>query len=260
MTPAPTNEVAIGLVVPNTRQPRTVFDEDRLRDLSESIRQHGILQPLVVQPLENGRYELIAGERRLRAAQLAGLSAVPIHIRAADARSSLEMAIVENVQREDIGPMECARAYRKLMDEFALTQEKVAERVGKSRVAIANTVRLLRLPLPVQEALEKEAIQEGHARALLGLDSEALQLALLVRILSEGLNVREVERAARAPQRQHASRTLSEEGHPELEEALSQAFGSRVKFVQAEAGGKIVVEFYSDEDLGRILDRLGIEL
>src|SRR5947199_5012387 len=170
------SEVLVDAIVPNQRQPRTYFKEEAVQELANSIREVGILQPLVVRPLSEGKYELIAGERRLRASKLAGLETVPVLVRAADDRTSLEMAIIENVQREDISPLESARAYRKLIDEFGLTQEQVAQKVSKSRVSVANTLRLLRLPAQIQQALESGDIQEGHARALLAFESEEEQL------------------------------------------------------------------------------------
>ncbi|MBI3721319.1 MAG: ParB/RepB/Spo0J family partition protein, partial [Fimbriimonas ginsengisoli] len=162
-------EVPIERIVPNGHQPRTTFDGTALAELAASIKAHGVLQPLAVRETSRGSYELIAGERRLRAAALAGLAVVPIVVRDADPKMSLELALVENLQREDIAPLECARAYRELTTRFGLTQEQVAERVGKSRAAVANTLRLLKLPKRILDGLDKGSISEGHARALLGL-------------------------------------------------------------------------------------------
>lgn len=262
------NEVAIDSITPNQRQPRELFDETALAELAESIRQVGILQPLVVRPLSEGKYELIAGERRLRAAQLAGLERVPVTIRAAGHQDSLEIALIENVQREDISPLEQARAYRRLMDEFGLTQEQVADKVGKSRAAVANSVRLLRLPRPILDGLQAGKITEGHARALLGVPSEVLQLALYDKILRTGMTVRDVERVAQAEsdtpsgKRRKVTRPASSidpEWQP-LQEAVSTYFGAPARLVKSEVGGKIEIEFYSDDDLMRILDILGIHL
>jgi ParB family transcriptional regulator, chromosome partitioning protein len=251
-------------IVPNERQPRTHFDGEALAELAESIRQHGILQPLTVRPLTEGRFELIAGERRLRAAKLAGLKTVPIVVRAATDKDSLEIALVENIQREDINPMECARAYRRLMTEFKLTQERVAERVGKSRVVVANTVRLLRLPPRIQAGLEGNEISEGHARALLALESEAKQLAIYDQILERGLTVRDVERAAQPKEpKEKAKKKADVHQDPNtraLEEALSTYFGSPAKLQSTGTGGRLCVDYYSDDDLQRILEILGIEL
>lgn len=259
-------EVPVDAIVPNERQPRSVFDDARLEELASSIREHGILQPLVVRALAEGRYELIAGERRLRAAKLAGLGSVPIILRSADDQTSLELALIENIQREDIGPMECARAYRKLMDEFELTQENVADKVGKARASIANTLRLLRLPPRIQGGLEGGRITEGHARALLGLETEAQQLEVYDQILERGLNVREVEKAARpaptkpAGAKKQAAERPVDPNWQALEEALSTFLGSPVKLSRGEIGGKITVDFYSDDDLERILGMLGFHL
>ncbi len=257
-------EVSVDSIIPNERQPRSVFDDTRLKELAASVREYGILQPLVVRPLTEGRYELIAGERRLRAAKLAGLATVPITIRAAGNQTSLELALIENIQREDIGPMECARAYRKLMDEFTMTQEQVADKVGKARASIANTIRLLRLPAPVQHGLEAGSIQEGHARALLAFDSADRQIEMFERIVDKGLSVREVEKAARTgPARTRETKPTETKPTTDwspLEEALSITLGSKVRITSGEVGGKITVEFYSDEDLERILGVLGVSL
>jgi ParB family chromosome partitioning protein len=262
-TPPNTVQTApVSAILPNRRQPRSIFDEDRLQELADSIKQYGILQPLVVRPLAEGRFELIAGERRLRAAKLAGLEEVPILVRVEGHQSSLELALIENIQREEIGPMECARAYRKLMDEFGLTQEQVAGKVGKARTSVANTLRLLRLPEVIQEALESGEIQEGHARALLAFESEAQQLAAFQEILDGGLSVRAVEKTAREvkPEGKPKPTIPTPPVWPELEEALSTHFGSRVHMAKAEKGGKITLEFYSEEDLERILSVLGVTL
>ena len=255
-------EVAIDSIVPNTRQPRTVFAEGPLQELAASIREFGILQPLLVRPIGEGRYELIAGERRLRAAKLAGLDSVPILIRSTSGQSSLELALIENVQREDINAMECARAYRKLVDEFDLTQEQVADRVGKSRSGITNTMRLLKLPRRVQDGLESGQITEGHARALLAFESDAQQLAVYDRILAKGLTVRDVENAGKTSPKPTKPRTVAgrqSHSNPNLaavEERLSEQFGSPVSI----GGGEVAISYYSEEDLDRILELLGVRL
>lgn len=191
---APSAEVSVDSIQPNPRQPRTRFEDEALQELAASIRQVGVIQPLVVRPLSGGRYEIIAGERRFRAAQLAGLTSVPIVVRAAGNRESLELALIENVQREDIGPVEAARAYRLLMDEFNLKQDEVATRVGKSRSAIANTVRLLKLPAAVLEALNEGVLTEGHARPLLTVEDPARQMAYFEKIVAKKMSSREVEK------------------------------------------------------------------
>lgn len=259
------SEVAVAAIVPNRRQPRTHFKEEAVEELASSIRSVGILQPLVVRPISDGRYELIAGERRLRASKLAGLDTVPVLIRAADDRSSLEMAIIENVQREDISPLESARAYRKLMDEFGLTQEQVADKVGKSRVSIANTVRLLKLPLRVLQALEQGFISEAHARALLGLPSEPEQISALDQIIAKGLTVKEVEKMATRAlgARARRPRTVVDHTDPNwraLRDRLAELLGAPVRLEGSERGGRIVIDFYSEDDLVRIAEGLGASL
>lgn len=261
-----TTEVPVDVIRPNPRQPRTRFSEDALEDLSRSIKQHGVVSPLVVRPQADGTYELVAGERRLRAAKLAGLDSVPVIIRSSDNQDSLEVALVENLQREDINAMECARAYRKLMDEFQLTQEQVSERVGKSRTVIANTLRLLRLPPRVQESLEESRITEGHARALLAFENQDQQLALLDQILEKGLTVREVEKASKAKPNAGTSKPSKAEGaalDPNLkavEEGLSTFLGAPVKISPGPVGGKLTIDYYSDDDLQRVLEVLGFSL
>ena len=263
--------VPIETIRPNSRQPRRHFDEGALEDLANSIREVGVLLPLIVRPIADGEYELIAGERRLRAAKIAGLEEVPVIVRPASAQDSLEMALIENVQREDISAIECAIAFRQLTGEFGLSQDDVAQKVGKSRVAVANTMRLLKLPEEIQKAITTGDITEGHARALLSVENEATQLALFRRIVDEGLTVREVERLSRGTSGEDSSSngTAPSERKPRserdpnmlaLEEQLSQLFGTPVSINEGEGDGKIVVPYYSDEDLQRILDLLGIEL
>lgn len=254
-------EVAVDDIVPNSRQPRTHFDDESLRELAASISEHGVIQPLIVRPQAEGKVELIAGERRLRAAKLAGLKSVPVVVRPAGSQDSLELALIENVQREDINALECARAYRRLIDEFGLTQEQVADKVGKSRTSVANTIRLLRLPDRIQQGLEEGRISEGHARALLAFDSPAQQLALYDQILERGLTVREVERAAK-PRTSVERRGRTPEAPPDpndqaLQEAISIYLGTPTKMTRHEGGGRLHIDFYSDEDLERILDVLG---
>lgn len=253
-------------IVPNTRQPRRHFDEDALRDLAASIKEVGVLQPLLVRPIGDGEYELIAGERRLRASQMAGLDEVPVVIRSTEDQASLELAIIENLQREDISAVESAKAFHGLISEFGLTQEEVAKKVGKSRTAIANTLRLLQLPDEVQQAVQEGQISEGHGRALLTAIDKERQLALLKKIKEKQLSVREVERMAKAD----ASARLP--GHEEkpsrkknphdeaLADALSEKLGSRVQLKRSGEGGTIEIPFYSEEDLTRLMDQFGIQL
>jgi ParB family chromosome partitioning protein len=255
-------EVSVEAIQPNRRQPRTHFDDAALSELAASIREYGVIQPLIVRPLSEGRYELIAGERRLRAAKMAGLDTVPVLLRAAGHQSSLEMALVENIQREDINPLECARAYRKLIDEFGLTQEQVADKVGKSRTTVANSVRLLRLPAEILEGLGDGRISEGHARALLAFDSPAQQLAVYDQIIEKGLTVREVENSSRKEAKKPPSLEVPSRDPNDgtLEEALGTMLGSIVRIQRSGVGGRLSIEFYSDEDLQRIFEVFGFSL
>ncbi|MHB8638090.1 MAG: ParB/RepB/Spo0J family partition protein [Fimbriimonadaceae bacterium] len=254
---APT-EASVDSILPNKRQPRSHFADEALAELAASIAAHGVLQPLLVRPLGVNRYELIAGERRLRAAKLAGLRMVPIVVRASDGRESLELALVENLQREDIGALERAHAYKQLSDEFGLTQDQIADKVGKARVSIANTLRLLRLPEPVLSALQDGHISEGHARALLMFGSPSIQLAMLQRIIKAGLSVREVEAAA-SPAKQAPPIKEFDPNWEALQEAVSKRLGSPVCFRRKpKGGGQMIVSFYNDDDLDRILHSFGL--
>lgn len=259
-------ETKIENISPNARQPRIQFDSEALQELAASIKEFGILQPLVVRPLGSGKYELIAGERRLRAAKLAGLKNVPITVRAATNEASLELALIENIQREDINAMESARAYRRLIDEFNLTQEQVASKVGKSRVAITNTLRLLKLPPRIQSAVNEGSITEAHARALMAFESDAHMLAVFDQVVENGLTVKDVEQKAKARPgggKKGRAATAAQPIDPNiatLEEALSTYFGSGTKIRKQNVGGELAIQFYSDDDLDRILEILGFRL
>ncbi len=262
---AATNEVAVELIQANPRQPRTRFDEEALAELAASIKQVGVIQPIVVRPLTGGRYEIIAGERRFRASQLAGLKAVPVVVRAAGSQQSLELALIENVQREDIGPVEAARAYKLLMDEFDLNQEEVAIKVGKARTTIANTVRLLKLPPRVLDSLDEGQISEGQARPLLALEDSALQLGYFERIVAKNMTSRDVERmvAAGAKKPKAKRKGVVDESDPNwkaLQSRASEVLGAPVKLEGSERGGTITIKFASEEDLVRIMDQLGIQI
>lgn len=263
------NELAIEAIVPNPDQPRKYFDPESLEELAESIRNVGILQPITVRPVSEEMYEIIAGERRWRASQLAGLRTIPVVIRSAEKSALLELAIIENVQREDISPLECAQAYKALMSEFELTQEQIAQRVGKSRTAVANMLRLLRLPPEVMDALHEGLITEGHARALLGCESAGDILEVFYRVVDDGLSVRETEKLVRSgstsSEKSKSTRVkLPIPSNPEairLEQSLSERFGSPTYLQRSAKGkGKITVEFSNDEDLQRILDVLDVSL
>jgi len=257
-------EASIEDIAPNTRQPRQVFEKGAIEELAASIREVGVLQPLLVRPVGKGKYELIAGERRLRASKLAGLKTVPITVRSVTNEGALELAIIENVQREDINALECARAYRQLIDEFGLSQEQVAKKVGKSRVAITNTLRLLRLPKRIQDAINHEQITEAHARALLGFDNEAHMLAVFDTVVEKGLTVKDVEERAKSVTRPTKRKPrqiepVKDPNEKELEDALSTYLGASTKIKRAKVGGELVVQFYSDDDLERILESIGFQ-
>lgn len=257
-------EIPINDIIPNKRQPRRHFDQDALDELAESIQVHGVLSPILVRPLSVGKYELIAGERRWRAAQLAGLKTIPVAVRSVAGQESLELAIIENVQREDISAYEAAMAYRLLIDEFGLNQEDVAMRVGKTRTSISNTLRLLRLPESILVGLQEATITEGHARALLGFSNEAKQLNVFKLILDNGLSVRDVERMAtseKEPQTKKQVTRVEKDVHTrQLETALSERLGLPSKITRKGDQGVVEVTIFSDDDLQKILDLLGVEL
>jgi ParB family transcriptional regulator, chromosome partitioning protein len=251
----------IASIEPNPRQPRQSFPVERLEELAESIRTHGIIQPLVVTAgSEGGRYHIVAGERRWRASMLAGLESVPAVVKEASPREMLELALVENIQRADLNPLEEAAAYRALVDEFGLKQEEVADRVGKSRAAVSNVMRLLSLPTLVQEALAGGLIKEGHARPLLQLEDERSQIWLLDQIIRNDLSVRQVEALARRlaassvppdEPKTNEPRPLFDEWK-DLEERFIHALSAKVSLSKSRRGGKLTIYFSSDEELDRI--------
>ena len=257
--PAPGERlVAVEDIVSNPDQPRRHFDEETLAALADSIRRYGLLQPLVVRAAGE-RYELIAGERRLRAAQRAGLERVPVVLREASPERRFELALIENLQREDLSPLEEAEAYRRLIDEFGLTQEEIAMRVGKSRPAIANALRLLGLPDSVKVQVESGELSAGHARAVLSV-APAEQASFAREIAVAGVSKREAENRA-AARRPRPQRAESGSGAPDvhlraLTEELTRGLGTRVRIVRRGRGGAIEIEFYSDAELDRLVDRL----
>ncbi len=257
-------EIPIDDIIPNKRQPRRHFDQDSLDELAESIKLHGVLSPILVRPLSVGKFEIIAGERRWRASQLAKLKTVPVSVRSVAGQESLELAIIENVQREDISAYEAALAYQSLIEEFGLNQEEVAMRVGKTRTSISNTVRLLRLPTQILDGLQEGLISEGHARALLGFGMESRQLACFRQIVDLGLSVRDVERIANSekePKQKTPAIRIEKDVHTrQLETALSEKLGLPSKITRKGDQGTIEVSIYSDDDLQRVLDILGVEL
>lgn len=254
-------QIPLDAVISNPRQPRTRFDPEELAELAESIRVHGMLQPLIVTQDETpGRYVLIAGERRLLAARQAGLTHAPALLREASEQSRLEMALIENVQRADLAPLELAEAYRQLAEDFDLSHEQIAARVGKSRAAVTNTLRLLKLPQNVRQALAEGRISEGHARALLALPTPQAQAAALHTILTHELNVRQTEALVRRMTGERPPTRMKPEPPPEvldLQQRLQSSLGTRVRLQRGRKGsGTIVIHFYSDEELEALIERL----
>jgi ParB family chromosome partitioning protein len=252
-------EVPVSAILPNKRQPRKEFPEEGLAALARSIREVGVLQPVVVRR-RNGGFELVAGERRVRAARLAGLATIPAIVREGDDTESLREALIENLHREDLGPLEMASAFQELLEDLGVTQETVAERLGWSRAHVANTIRLLSLPGDVQGLLADQRIQAGHARALLGLPDDEARSTLALRAAAEGLSVRQVEDIVR----NYSARQIAETGTgravdpvlSEIEELLSEQLATRVMVMLGKRKGKIVVEFATKEDLDRIVSEI----
>ena len=254
------DQVGIDKIKPNPHQPRKKFDSQELIELSNSIKEHGILQPLIVtSETGSGEYILIAGERRLEAARTAGLKKVPVIVREASELQRLELALIENVQREDLDPLEEAQAYAQLADEFNLSHEEIAGKVGRNRATITNRLRLLKLPEEVKKALTDGKISEGHARALLGLSSAEAQLALLKTTINRDLNVRQVEELVRKINGQSTKKTPSSRINPEaqaMEQKLQSSLGTRVKMQAGKKSGSITIYYYSEEELEALLERL----
>ena len=252
----------ISQVEPGLKQPRKRFDDEALADLADSIRQHGVIQPLTVRRLSSGYYQIIAGERRWRAAKLAGLSEVPVVIIEADDRKVMELGLIENLQREDLNPMEEAGGYRVLMEEYGLTQEEVAQQVGKSRPAVANALRLLSLPPSLHPLLEDGQLSAGHARAILSVPSPQLQEKLADKVVAEGLSVRQTEALAKRLAAGEATPPPRPEGPDlsiylkEAERTLGARFGRKVSIVSGKRKGRIELEYYGPDDLTARLDLL----
>jgi ParB family chromosome partitioning protein len=252
-----TQELPLAELEGNPLQPRRRFDREALEELAATIRTHGVLTPVVVRRSSHG-YQVVAGERRVRAARLAGLTRIPAVIREASNAQALEMALVENLQREDLNPMEAAEAYRRLVEEFGLTQEEAAERLGRNRTSVANTLRLLRLPRRIREDLAAGTISEGHARALLGLEKATDQLRARDLVVKRGLSVRSAEALVRRLRRgatPPAGRPRT--GDPNLqalEDRLRADLGTKVRIVRAGKGGTLEISFFSDDDLDRLVE------
>ena len=262
VTQEQTITLKISQIEPNKEQPRTEFDQEKLETLADSIKKYGVLQPIVVKKLDNGFYKIIAGERRWRASKLAGLTKIPVVIKDYDDQETMEIALVENLQREDLNPFEEARGYKELMDLFSLTQEQVAQKVGKSRSAVANSVRLLSLCDEIKEFVLKKELTVGHVRALLATDNEGVQLMAARKIVNEGLNVRQTEALIKFllqekkpkkknPVDEELRRYLSS-----LEKKLSNSLGTKVKIQNKKNRGKIEIEYYNNEDFERIMNKI----
>jgi ParB family chromosome partitioning protein len=271
-------EVPVADIMPNPRQPRAAMPPEALSELADSIREHGVIQPIIVARTEAVRgvnsgtspaspYQIIAGERRWRAARLAGLPTVPVIVKGATPQQFLELALVENIQRADLNALEEAEAFRALMDDFGLNQAEVAEKVGKSRVAVANTLRLLRLPEPVKALLTEDVLSEGHARALLALPEDELIVGAAEQVVARELNVRQTEDLVRrllasgatsAPNQEEAETTNDpDELHTRhLEDDFRNALGTKVSLTRGPRGGRLVISFYSEEELQSLYDRI----
>ncbi len=252
-------ELRINELEPNSDQPRKKFDDEKLNQLSQSIKEHGIVQPIIVK-YNDGVYKIVAGERRWRAARIAGLQTVPVLIKDLSSKEIMEIALIENIQREDLNPIEEAEAYEKLIADFKLTQEEISKTVGKSRSAIANSVRLLNLDKKIREMVIENYISSGHARALLAIDDVQRQLEISKEIISKNLNVRETEKLIKNINKTKEIKTKSkDEQIIEIEDKLKSLFGTKVELQSNNKKGKIMIEYYSNEELDRILDLLKIK-
>lgn len=255
-------EIEVSKIEGNPWQPRTRFDEEKLSELAISIKELGIIQPLTLRKIDNDRYQIIAGERRFRAAKLAGLEKVPAYVRLAEDDIMLEMALVENIQREDLDPIEIAISYQRLMDECNLTQESMSERVGKKRSTIANYLRLLKLPAEIQLGLREKQISMGHARAIINVEDPALQLMIFEQTIKHDFSVRKVEEVVRKLAEQPAvnepkSPTPASPEYEQLKNQLSSFFKTNIQFSRDDKGkGKIIIPFRSDEELEKIINIL----
>jgi ParB family transcriptional regulator, chromosome partitioning protein len=251
------HEIEVDKIVPNEYQPRKTFQNESLKELASSIKEHGVIQPVIVHRIGTN-YGLVAGERRWRAARLAGLKTIPALVKEATKRELIEQALIENIQREDLNPLEAAEAYKRLQDEFKLTQEDLARRVGKERSTITNYLRILGLPKELKQGLANGALSMGHAKALLSLERVRDQIQAAAAIITKGLSVREAEALAnrlKNPAKEKKSRQSHE--LKALEEKLKKALGTKVSIAAKAKGGKIVIEYYTAEDLDRILEKIG---
>lgn len=254
-------ELRISMIEPNHDQPRKDFDEDALITLSNSIAEHGIIQPIIVSPSENGFYKIIAGERRWRAAKMAGLREIPAIVRTYEKQKAAEVAMLENLQREDLNPIEEAEGYKNLMENFGLTQESLSRSLGKSRSAIANSVRILSLPQNIIDMVRNGLISEGHARTLLSIEDDAEKQRLAEEIINGKLSVRDTEKIAGEKK---TAKKIAEKKEisleiKEMEKRLSDNFGSKVKIITGRKKGKIEIEYYGNDDFTRIMEKLGLK-
>jgi len=252
-------ELKINDVEPNAEQPRKVFDQEKLETLAQSIKEHGVVQPIVVRK-EGARYIIVAGERRWRASKMAGLKTIPVVVKDLTDKEVMEIALIENLQREDLNPIEEAEAYQRLMNEFQMTQEDVSKVVGRSRSAIANSVRLLSLAKEVQEMISEGRLTSGHARTLITINDNQRQKELAPQIIEKGLNVRDTEKlAAKEDKRSVPKKAAKSKDKPEvtdLVENLKMIFGTKIELQRGKDKGKIVIEYYSDEEFDRIIELL----
>ena len=257
-------KVRMSLIEPNKKQPRRHFDEEKITALADSIKEHGLIQPIIITPSDNNMYKIVAGERRWRAAKKANLKEIPAVIRKYSEEQVAEIALIENLQRENLNPIEEAIGYNLLMDEFNLTQELISQRVGKSRSAIANSLRLLSLEDEIQKMLILGTLTSGHARAILSLDDKELRIALSKRIIEDNLNVRQAEALAKQlqkkkPQKKKYEKTAYDIEIEKIQNTLSSAMGTKVRINHTAKKGKIEIEYYGNEDLERVLGFFNIK-
>ncbi|MGQ0812230.1 MAG: ParB/RepB/Spo0J family partition protein [Nitrospiraceae bacterium] len=252
------HELSIASIVPNRFQPRQEFSEPELNELAHSIKQNGLLQPVLVRRKGDGFFELISGERRLRAAKLVGMEKISAVIRNCNDQEAMILALIENIQRNDLNPMETARAYHRMLNEFGLTQDIIAQRVGRDRSSIANTVRLINLPGDVQHLVEIGQLTAGHAKVILGLDNQEAQLKLARRIVDQELSVRETEKLveSQSVERRSARRLVRQSQSSDVEERLRKRLGTRVTMMKSRRGGKIVIHYFSPAELEGLLEIL----
>ena len=255
-------KVRMSLIEPNKKQPRRHFDEEKITALADSIKEHGLIQPIIITPSDNNMYKIVAGERRWRAAKKANLKEIPAVIRKYSEEQVAEISLIENLQRENLNPIEEAIGYNLLMDEFNLTQELISQRVGKSRSAIANSLRLLSLEDEIQKMLILGTLTSGHARAILSLDDKELRIALSKRIIEDNLNVRQAEALAKQlqkPQKKKSEKTAYDIEIEKIQNTLSSAMGTKVRINHTAKKGKIEIEYYGNEDLERVLGFFNIK-